>query len=166
MSEFPGRIELLTSDSTSRGAQSSQAAIFGAAAFPLYPFHLPRRRKSGAAWVWPSTYCTWTSTYRPLRRTNRKPSSGLGSTQGGTDWYKGGIAPGCFYLHGKKKMQLGRDQGTAGQSHGEGGIRGWVKPHTQKFTCDPHGLSKTEADYLSTPPPLNEIIKLIKIQNS
>ena len=37
MSEFPGRIELLTSDSTSKGAQSSQAAIFGAAAFPLLP---------------------------------------------------------------------------------------------------------------------------------
>ena len=63
-------------------------------------------------------------------------------------------------------MQLGRAQGTAGQSHGGGGIRGWGEPHTQKSTCDPDEFSKTEADYLSTTPLLNEIIKLIKIQNS
>ena len=67
----------------------------------------------------------------------------------------------------KKKCNLAEIRGLPG-SHmgGGGGIRGWGKPHTQKFTCDPHGFSKTEADYLSTTPPLNEIIKLIKIQNS
>ena len=78
MSEFPGRIELLTSDSTSKGAHSSQAAMFGPAALPLYPFHLPRRNNSSAVWVYLSTDCTHTSTNRTLRRTKRKPNSGLG----------------------------------------------------------------------------------------
>ena len=37
---------------------------------------------------------------------------------------------------------------------------------SEGLACDPHGFSKTEADYLSTTAPLDEIIKLIKIQNS
>ena len=66
----------------------------------------------------------------------------------------------------KKKCNLAERRDLPRSHMGGGGIRGWGEPHTQKFTCDPHGFSKTEADYLSTTPPLNEIIKLIKIQNS
>ena len=66
----------------------------------------------------------------------------------------------------KQKCNLAEIRGLPGSHMGRGGVRGLGKPHTQKFTSDPHRFSKTQADYLSTPPPLNEIIKLIKIQNS
>ena len=65
------------------------------------------------------------------------------------------------------KCNLAERRELVGSHTGEGGqIRGWEEPHTQKFRCEPDGFSKTEADYLSTTPPLNEIIKLIKMQNS
>ena len=61
----------------------------------------------------------------------------------------------------KKKCNLAERKELPG-SHmgGGGGVRGWGETHTQKFTCDAHGFSKTDTDYLSPTPPLNETIKI------
>ena len=64
------------------------------------------------------------------------------------------------------KCDLAERMELVGSHIGGGRIRGWGEQHTNKFTSAPHGISKTDADYLSTTPPLNEIIKLIKVQNS
>ena len=127
----------------------SQAAILGAAAFPLYPFNLPKRNKSRAAWVWLSTDCTYTGTYGTLRRTKRKRSSGLSSTQGGCYRHTGGIAPGYSYRYVQSTTRQSAGNwwvviwgGGGGQRVGIGGTSNHTmhpmtaKPLEHKTTCD------------------------------
>ena len=63
------------------------------------PLASSKTKQIKGMWVWSSTDCTYTSTYRSLTRTRRKQSSGLSSTQGGCYWHTGGIAPGCSYCY-------------------------------------------------------------------
>ena len=111
--------------------QRYKAAIPGAIVFPPYPLHLPRRNKSRAAWVRRSTDCTYTSTYRSLRRTERKRSSGLSSTQGGCYWHTGNIAQACPYRYVENTTWQSAGNWCIVKFWGgsEGGGRGHLKPH-------------------------------------